>query len=126
MSDMGLSSINSIRPVDTGLVSRQPAPVQPDAVSASAAQSAPQQDKISTQEKAAVQEKSQSKFATEATQPQAMVSNAANISLKFRVDEETREVTIFVVDRSSKKVIRSIPPGELAKMRAGELLKLTA
>ena len=49
-----------------------------------------------------------------------------NISLHFRVDEETNNVTIFLVDRKSHKVLRSIPAAELQKMQIGDLLKLTA
>jgi uncharacterized FlaG/YvyC family protein len=49
-----------------------------------------------------------------------------NISLHFRVDDETNNVTIFLVDRKSHKVLRSIPAAELQKMQIGDLLKLTA
>jgi len=54
------------------------------------------------------------------------ISNDSNVSLLFRVDEKTNETTIYLVDRESKKVLRTIPPGELAKLSAGEILKLTA
>ena len=58
--------------------------------------------------------------------PAALVGNASNIALQFRVDEKTKDVTVFVVDQVSKKVLRSIPASELAKLGAGELLKMTA
>jgi len=51
---------------------------------------------------------------------------AASISLQFRADEQTGKMTIFVVDRASKRVLRSIPASELHKLQAGDLLKLTA
>jgi uncharacterized FlaG/YvyC family protein len=59
--------------------------------------------------------------------PEVKSSNSLeNISLHFRVDEETNNVTIFLVDRKSHKVLRSIPAAELQKMQIGDLLKLTA
>jgi hypothetical protein len=54
------------------------------------------------------------------------VSNGSNITIHFRVDDETKELTVFVVDQKSKRVLRSIPAGELKKLQAGDLLKLTA
>jgi uncharacterized FlaG/YvyC family protein len=59
--------------------------------------------------------------------PEVKISNSLeNISIHFRVDEETNNVTIFLVDRKSHKVLRSIPAAELQKMQIGDLLKLTA
>jgi hypothetical protein len=54
------------------------------------------------------------------------VSNGSSITLHFRVNDETNELTVFVVDQESKRVLRSIPASELQKMKAGDLLKLTA
>jgi uncharacterized FlaG/YvyC family protein len=53
-------------------------------------------------------------------------SSASNVSIHFRLDDKTNELTVFVVDRKTKRVIRSIPASELHKLQAGELLKLTA
>ncbi len=65
-------------------------------------------------------------------QPEAKVETEArqtggleNVSIHFRVDDETNAVTIFLVDRKSRKVLRSIPASELQKMQIGDLLKLT-
>ncbi len=59
--------------------------------------------------------------------PEVKSSNSLeNISIHFRVDEDTNNVTIFLVDRKSRKVLRSIPAAELQKMQIGDLLKLTA
>jgi len=59
--------------------------------------------------------------------PEVKISNSLeNISIHFRVDEDTNNVTIFLVDRKSRKVLRSIPAAELQKMQIGDLLKLTA
>jgi uncharacterized FlaG/YvyC family protein len=54
-----------------------------------------------------------------------MGSGTANVSVQFRVDEETNDVTVFLVDRKSKKILRTIPSSELQKLQIGELLKLT-
>ena len=54
------------------------------------------------------------------------LNSLENISIHFRLDDETSSVTIFLVDRKSHKVLRSIPAGELQKMQIGDLLKLTA
>jgi hypothetical protein len=35
-------------------------------------------------------------------------------------------VTILILDRSSKRVLRTIPPEEMANIREGELLELFA
>ena len=49
----------------------------------------------------------------------------ANVSIHFRVDDKTNNVTLFLVDRKTKKVLRSIPANELQKLQIGDLLKLT-
>jgi uncharacterized FlaG/YvyC family protein len=53
-------------------------------------------------------------------------SDPSNISISFRIDEETQNLTVYVVDRISKRVLRTIPASELHKLKAGDLLKLTA
>ena len=53
------------------------------------------------------------------------VGSLANVSIHFRVDNETDDVTVFLVDRKSRKVLRSIPASELQKLQIGDLLKLT-
>lgn len=55
----------------------------------------------------------------------AQSDNLSNVSIYFRVDDETNDVTIFIIDRKSKKVLRSIPASELQKLQVGDLLKLT-
>lgn|GEM_PF-2916680 len=55
-----------------------------------------------------------------------ILNSLENISIHFRLDDETSSVTIFLVDRKSHKVLRSIPAAELQKMQIGDLLKLTA
>jgi len=54
------------------------------------------------------------------------VSNGSDLTIHFKIDEETKDLTVFIVDRESKRVLRSIPSDELNKLSAGDLLKLTA
>jgi uncharacterized FlaG/YvyC family protein len=46
------------------------------------------------------------------------------MSLKFEIDSETHDVTILLLDRSSQRVVRTIPPDEMSKLNPGELLQL--
>lgn len=53
-------------------------------------------------------------------------ANGSNqdVHLKFQVDSDTNEITILILDRESKQVLRTIPPEELSKLRAGDLFEL--
>ncbi len=44
----------------------------------------------------------------------------------YRVDRETHEVTVYIMDRASRQIIRTIPPDELSKLKAGDLIELLA
>lgn len=44
--------------------------------------------------------------------------------LRFVVDEKSNDITVYVVDRASRRVMRSIPPNEVNNLKAGDLLKL--
>jgi len=46
------------------------------------------------------------------------------ISLRFRVDAETQEVTLLILDKNTRELIRSIPPEEMKNIGPGELLEL--
>jgi uncharacterized FlaG/YvyC family protein len=41
------------------------------------------------------------------------------------VDRQTKHITVFIVDRESKRVLRSIPPEELNKLQPGDLVEMT-
>lgn len=49
-----------------------------------------------------------------------------NVRLHFRVDPKTHEVMVLMVDKTSRRVIRSIPPEELGKLKEGDLVELFA
>jgi len=53
-------------------------------------------------------------------------SSLKDVSLKFQIDDQTNDVTILILDRSSRRVVRTIPPEEMNKMDPGELLQLFA
>ncbi len=49
-----------------------------------------------------------------------------DISLKFQVDPQTNDVTILILNRASRQVVRTIPPEDMSKMGPGEILQLFA
>lgn len=50
----------------------------------------------------------------------------SDVVLRFNVDRETHEVTVYIMDRASRQIIRTIPPDELSKLKAGDLIELLA
>ena len=122
MTEILINPTNNIRRAESTSV---PAKVPAQTQAETSTSSAPKQVVPNLEKTAPVQDKPQNSKQADAVSS-ALVNNMSEISLQFRVDEETKDVTIFVIDRKSKKVIRSIPANELAKMRAGDLLKLTA
>jgi uncharacterized FlaG/YvyC family protein len=49
-----------------------------------------------------------------------------DVTLRFEIDSQTHDVTILILDKASKKVVRTIPPEEMARLDPGELLQLFA
>lgn len=49
-----------------------------------------------------------------------------DVTLRFEIDRQTHDVTILILDKASQKVVRTIPPDEMARMDPGELLQLFA
>ncbi len=65
--------------------------------------------------------------ANEETSPEMNAINPlADFSLEFQVDESTKDVTVFILDRTSHEVVRTIPPEELNNLNPGDLLQLFA
>ena len=50
----------------------------------------------------------------------------SDVQLKFELNQETDQLTVFVVDKNSRSVIRTIPPEEISKMNVGDLLEIAA
>ncbi len=51
---------------------------------------------------------------------------ARNLALRFRVDPDTHNVTVLLVDQTTKRVVRSVPPEDLQKLNNGDLVQLLA
>lgn len=60
------------------------------------------------------------------SQSRAVVNQMSDYHLKFKFDSDTNQVTVYILDRSTKEVVRTIPPEELSNLRAGDLLELFA
>lgn len=71
-----------------------------------------------------VTEKGQASFP--GSESSAVVKNNSDVQLRFRMNEETKEMTVYIVDRASRKVIRTIPPDEVTKLNSGDLVELLA
>ena len=136
MSKNSINPIGAVQPVESG-ISAQPlahidapgapkpgAPAQAKPATQTQVDALAQVDATNASKPTAQPE---SKPAKSADAKSALpVGNGSDITIHFRVDEDTKDLTVFVVDRQSKRVLRSIPADELDKLSAGDLLKLTA
>jgi FlaG protein len=50
----------------------------------------------------------------------------SDVSLRFKIDDQTHDLTILILDRASRKVVRTIPPDEIQNLKPGDLLELFA
>jgi len=74
------------------------------------------------QEKAVEQKPTEQKPAEVASAP---VLNG-DVRLKFLVDAKTNDVTVLVLDKSSRQIIRTIPTEELNNLTRGDLVTIFA
>jgi uncharacterized FlaG/YvyC family protein len=114
MSENSINPISSIRATEISQPVRISAPAQTEF--------APHPNPSQTKPAAAAQEKHQKPKENELS----LGNELSNVSIYFRIDDKTHDLTVFLVDRKSKQVLRSIPASELHKLQAGDLLKLTA
>ena len=49
-----------------------------------------------------------------------------DIGLRFQLNEETRQVIVYVINRATQKVIRAIPQEKLINLQASDMLDLLA
>ena len=77
------------------------------------------------QAEAAAQSRPPARTQIEPQSGSSKMSSLDDVSIHFRVNDKTNDITIFLVDRKSRKVLRSIPASELQKLQIGDLLKLT-
>jgi uncharacterized FlaG/YvyC family protein len=47
-----------------------------------------------------------------------------DVSLEFKIDPDSQNVTVLILNKTSRKVIRTIPPEELSKLHEGDLVEL--
>ena len=106
MNQSSIKPISSVRPAESTALSKTPAPSQTE---------------TQLQSNAARKAKAEAEAKIQADETGIL----ANVSIHFRVDEKTDNVTVFLVDRKTKKVLRSIPANELQKLQIADLLKLT-
>jgi uncharacterized FlaG/YvyC family protein len=78
------------------------------------------------QEQKAASAKSEAKSDFQNVESKPTQAAGSDISLKFQVDDQTNQITVLVLDRSTDKVIRTIPADEMNKLSSGELLSLFA
>ena len=52
------------------------------------------------------------------------ITDPTNVHLQFKIDPETNDITVIVMDRESEQVIRTIPPEELSDLVEGDLLEV--
>lgn len=52
------------------------------------------------------------------------VGQPKDTCLRFKVDENTNDVTVYVLDRSSRQILRTIPADQMRKLQSGDLLDL--
>ena len=57
---------------------------------------------------------------------QEKISSRVSSSAGYRIDHETRNLVVYVIDQRNKKVLRTIPSSVLAKLPPGEVINLTA
>lgn len=110
MNQSSIKPISRVQPSEVNTLLKATPPVPEDTFSQSRLQSA-------RQEKA--QAEGKENLADD-------IGSLKNVSIHFRVDDKTDNVTVFLVDRKTKKVLRAIPADELQKLQIADLLKLTA
>ena len=78
------------------------------------------------QANAAAAEPAQAKATPAADAHKAAGPSPTEINVRFRIDEKTRDVTVFMLNRATREVIRTSPPSELAKLTPGDIVNLFA
>jgi uncharacterized FlaG/YvyC family protein len=68
----------------------------------------------------------EAKAKAETSSEASAVNPLADFTLEFQVDESSKDVTVYILDRSSHEVVRTIPPEELNHLNPGDLLQLFA
>lgn len=96
-------------------------PVQ---IEAPRAEEAVEKPEAAATQEAASKESTQSESKTSET-GSAPVLNG-DVRLKFIVDSKTNDVTVLVLDKASRQIIRTIPTDELKNLTQGDLVTIFA
>lgn len=106
---MTLNTVSRVGKVDLGA-----GPIQVEA---------PRPAEISAQAEAVPEEKPVEHKAAESTSVPVL---NGDVRLKFIVDSKTNDVTVLVLDRASRQIIRTIPNDELKNLTRGDLVTVFA
>jgi uncharacterized FlaG/YvyC family protein len=152
MSDYSINSVSSVRVAETaaqaapsGAPATQGAPAAPatpvtstgaipslqgrpeSAAAKQAAQTPGQTETVVVQKHSPQKAEEQKKAAAEAQAKKDLpIQNMDKVTIRFAIDDKTKSITVYVIDKVSRRVVRAIPPEDLNKMQAGDLLQLLA
>ena len=129
MADNLLSTVGAVTPIGDGADGARAArlPIDVPAVKFDAAlNEAEAKTEVKPDAKAETKPEKKTKEQLEAEKMVPSQEAYHNVRLHFRVDPKTHEVTVLMVDKASHRVIRSIPPEEIGKLKEGDLVELFA
>jgi uncharacterized FlaG/YvyC family protein len=111
---MAYETVGAVTKIDMDIGSNTPVPVAQTGKSVKAVEVKPPEPTVEKKEPV--------------IQKQASAASvvASDVRLRFIVNPESDHVTIVVVDRASKKIIRTIPPEEFNQIKTGDLIELIA
>jgi uncharacterized FlaG/YvyC family protein len=91
--------------------------LQQNAVAAPAVKNVEQPDKKS---------ESKTKSDEQRKQEQQALRNINNVEMQFDVNSDTNEITLTIMDKETKEIIRTIPERSWGDLSVAELFKVTA
>jgi uncharacterized FlaG/YvyC family protein len=128
MADSDLGAIQSVQAVGTpayqafGQVQAATPPVQQPARSEPAQSARKTESAGAAMERAKAEESNAEKLVK--SQNENAPGRPADVGLLFRVNADTQDVTVYLLNRTTQEVIRTIPPNELFKLTPGDLINL--
>jgi uncharacterized FlaG/YvyC family protein len=128
MAENSIPSVGAIAPIgdsEAGRVSRTAVDTPPVRFDAALSQAEARPD-AKLENRPESKTKDQTPEAAKQAAANANSVLQSNVRLHFRVDPKTHEVTVLMVDQASKRVVRSIPPEEIGKLKEGDLVELFA
>ena len=130
MSDNPVSNVSRIDPASIQVSQVQASQVQDTQAQANQIQGSQAQGSQTTKDATATkaQDGVKKETSTEQTKKVAGTENTLGrkTNLKFHVDPKTHEVTVWIMDRATNKVVSTIPPNKIKDVPPGDLLEYTA